>query len=105
MSDLVLSLQRDDGIIAYIDGKEVVRDNVNEGPAAHDLFADHSISGDAETVLHRFPFAAIIHPGKHVLTISLHNRKGGSSDLRLAEVSLIGILYRPKPPEPPESDE
>jgi WD40 repeat protein len=105
LGNLVLSLQRDDGIIVYLDGKEVARDNVGKAPEAYDLFAVHITDGERETRLRRYFFSTIIQPGRHVLAISLHNRAGGSSDLRLAEVSLRGIPNRPKPLEPNDFDD
>ncbi len=105
LGDLVLSLQRDDGIVVYLDGKEVARDNMREGPDSGDLLAKLTTSAGTETTLRRYPLSVILRPGRHVLAISLHNRAKGSSDLRLAEISLFGSPYHPKPPEPPVSGE
>lgn len=86
---LTLKCQRDDGFIAYIDGDEVVRDNVDkDADEAYDLFANSTISGDGEKKLNSFSFDYDLDAGEHVLAIALHNRDGGSSDLRIAEISL-----------------
>jgi len=86
---LTLKCQRDDGFIAYIDGDEVVRDNIDkDADEAYDLFADSTISGDDEKKLNSFTFDYNLDAGEHVLAIALHNRDGGSSDLRIAEISL-----------------
>ena len=88
--NLYITLQRDDGVIVYLDGKEVVRDNVLDGPEAYDLWADEVVSSKAEVEVEQSNLGVSLEPGKHVLAISLHNREGGSSDLRIAEISLHG---------------
>jgi hypothetical protein len=96
-TDLTLRLQRDDGVIVYIDGREVARGNMPEGPDRYDLYAtDQVTGGDYKSVrIMRLPG----EPGEHLLTISLHNRhnrEGGSSDLRVAEISLRGTAHDPE---------
>ena len=89
--DLVLKCQRDDGVIVYLDGKEVARDNMPGGVAdAYGLFATEAIGNEAETTPIALKLPGSLAAGEHVLAISLHNRDGGSSDLRLAEVTLEG---------------
>lgn len=89
--NLVLKCQRDDGIIIYLDGKEVGRDNVAEdAKEAYDTFANKTVSADDETKVFEFKLKGELGAGDHVLAISLHNREGGSSDLRIAEISLEG---------------
>jgi hypothetical protein len=91
MSKLSITLQRDDGVIIYLNGKEVWRDNiVPHAKEAYDLFAMNTVGGDEETRPIRIPLRGSLDPGEHVLAISLHNREGGSSDLRIAEISLRG---------------
>ncbi|MCA9148377.1 MAG: hypothetical protein KDA92_03710 [Planctomycetales bacterium] len=87
--NLVLKCQRDDGIIVYIDGKEVLRNNVEKDKAdAYDLFANVTVGGTEETKVNTFKLDTKLPAGEHVIAISLHNREGGSSDLRVAEISL-----------------
>lgn len=92
---LALKCQRDDGIIVYLDGKEVVRDNIAKellgfrtAKEKYDLFAQQTIAGDQETKVNSYPVRIKLPAGEHVLAISLHNRANGSSDLRIAEISL-----------------
>ena len=90
-SNLVFKCQRDDAIIVYLDGKEVVRDNIDtDEEEAHDLFALETTSGAEETEVKEYVLKPEVKlaAGEHVLAISLHNREGGSSDLRIAEISL-----------------
>jgi hypothetical protein len=93
--NLVLKCQRDDGVIVYLDGAEVMRDNIQrgrfgigKGKEAYDLFARQTISGEQETAVNSYPLNLELSAGEHILAISLHNRPQGSSDLRIAEISL-----------------
>lgn len=85
---LLLKLQRDDGIIVYLDGKEVLRDGMGKQDDAYELMAAETTSGEDETRLREYKLKGPLRPGKHLLAISLHNRPGGSTDLRIAEISL-----------------
>lgn len=89
-NDLSIRLRRDDGVIIYLDGVEVARDNVMDGSDGFDLLAVETVSGDQEIRLHSIPLSGNLTVGDHVLAISLHNRGTTSSDLRLAEISLHG---------------
>jgi hypothetical protein len=85
---LKLKCQRDDGLIVFLDGKEVTRNNMPKGDEAFNLFSSETVSGDGETEVISMPFKKKLEPGEHLLAISLHNRAGPSSDLRIAEISL-----------------
>lgn len=90
--ELVLKCQRDDGVIVYLDGKEVARDNMPGGVAdSYGLFATETISAVGETTPIALKIPGTLAAGEHILAISLHNRDGGSSDLRLAEITLEGV--------------
>ncbi len=89
LKDLVLSLQRDDGIIVYLDGVEVARDNMRPGPEAYDLLADENITtGEVERRTVNVSLVDSLSSGTHVLAISLHNRAPGSGDLRIEHIEL-----------------
>ena len=86
---VVLKCQRDDGIIVYLDGQEVLRDNIaKDAKQGHAVFATATVSEEAETQISTFPLKVTLPAGEHILAISLHNRAGASSDLRIAEISL-----------------
>jgi hypothetical protein len=89
---LELRCRRDDGIIVYLDGREVIRNNVDEGPEAYDLPATRTVSETMETTLYRFPLGDLVLPaGEHVLAISLHNTARPSSDLSIGAISLVKV--------------
>ena len=89
---IVFKCQRDDGIIVYLDGKEVVRDNVGKGKEAYDLFAVRTISGSFETKVNSYSLKDGLSAGDHILVVSVHNRSGESSDMRIGEISLEADL-------------
>lgn len=97
MQSLVLTMQRDDGVIVYLDGEEILRDHMPEDPEAYDLLAKDVVSGTGETYLQTFRLEHALDPGEHVLAISLHNQSPASTDLRIAEIGLHGL---PKEGEP-----
>ncbi len=88
--NLVLLCQRDDGLIVYLNDKEVARDNMKDGAESYTLAARGPIGPQDETELVQIPLdLEFLPPGDHVLAISLHNSGPRSTDLRLAEISLV----------------
>ncbi|OHB71333.1 MAG: hypothetical protein A2V70_15070 [Planctomycetes bacterium RBG_13_63_9] len=59
------------------------------------MYAKEAIGDSAETEVIQIELTGTLAPGEHVLAISLHNRGGGSSDLRIAEISLHGLPVDP----------
>jgi hypothetical protein len=89
---LELRCQRDDGIVIYLDGKEVARDNMEEGAEAYLLSAANTVSDESETTTFRHPLPNLTLPaGEHVLAISLHNTAMPSSDLRIGGITLVEV--------------
>ena len=91
-TNLELRCRRDDGIIVYLDGQKVARDNMGEGEEAYRLPAQWTIGGATETAVFRIPLEGVTLPaGEHVLAISLHNHKAPSSDLRIGGITLVEV--------------
>jgi hypothetical protein len=89
---LELRCRRDDGIIVYLDGREVIRNNVSDGPDVYNLPATWAVSYIEETTVFRFPLKDFVLPaGEHVLAISLHNTEAPSSDLSIGAISLVKV--------------
>ncbi|MBK1825471.1 chitobiase/beta-hexosaminidase C-terminal domain-containing protein [Haloferula rosea] len=88
---LSLDVDFDDGMIVYLNGKEVFRGNVGiEGvPTAHDVLADnnHPATGDGGNPLDRSTTVALAEArellvaGDNIMGIQLHNASVGSSDV------------------------
>ena len=96
-SSLELRCQRDDALIVYLDGKEVLRDNLPAGPDTYLLAATASQGEENDGVVHTFPIPSTLKPGEHVLAISVHNTEKASSDLRLGGITLVETGAEAKP--------
>ncbi len=91
-TNLQLLCQRDDGIIIYLDGVEVARNNMSEGAEAYDLPAARAVGHHQERATYPIPLKGVtLPPGEHILAISLHNTKAPSSDLRIGGISLVAL--------------
>lgn len=77
-------VRRDDGIIVYLNGEEVIRDNMPSGVVTHSTFSSTTIDGAAETAINIFsiPKNKFVQ-GVNRISIELHNRSATSSDLTI----------------------
>lgn len=82
--NMELGIMRDDGIIVYLNGEEVVRDNMPAGAVTFNTFSSTTIDGAGESVYNLFtiPKSKFVN-GVNRLSIELHNRSTTSSDLRI----------------------
>lgn len=79
-----LGVMRDDGIIVYLNGEEVVRDNMPAGTVTFSTFSSTTIDGAAENVYNIFSIPkSKFSNGVNRFSIELHNRSTTSSDLRI----------------------
>ena len=87
---LTLSLVRDDGIAVYLNGVEVVRDNLPAGELTDSTRANSAAGGNDETLIRRFPIdRELLRPGQNVLAVRLHQASPTSSDARF-DLELTG---------------
>lgn len=79
-----LGVMRDDGIVVYLNGEEIVRDNMPTGTITFNMFSSTIIDGAAESVYNVFsiPKSKFVN-GNNRISIELHNRSATSSDLRM----------------------
>ncbi|NRB38106.1 MAG: hypothetical protein HRU20_06510 [Pseudomonadales bacterium] len=78
---LQLDLLSDDGAVVYINGKEVLRDNMPNSAITHNTLAASTISGAAENNYLRHPLNHNdLIAGENIITVELHQRSGSSSD-------------------------
>lgn len=79
-----LGVMRDDGIVVYLNGEEVVRDNMPTGVIDFNTLSSTTIDGAAESVYNIFsiPKSKFVN-GTNRISIELHNRGASSSDLRI----------------------
>jgi hypothetical protein len=87
LQDLVLDLRRDDGVVVYLNGVEVVRDNMPGGTVTAATPATVAIAGADESTFQRFTLStASLRAGTNVLAVEVHQSSLGSSDVSLAAV-------------------
>lgn len=82
--NMELGVMRDDGIVVYLNGEEVVRDNMPAGVITFNTFSSTIIDGVAENVYNIFsiPKSKFVN-GVNRISVELHNRSVTSSDLRI----------------------
>ncbi|MCC9019546.1 alkaline phosphatase PhoX [Flavobacterium lipolyticum] len=79
-----LGVMRDDGIIVFLNGVEIVRDNMPAGAILYDTFSTTTVDGANESIYNIFsiPKTNFVQ-GVNRISIELHNRSASSSDLRM----------------------
>lgn len=83
-SSMELGVMRDDGVVVYVNGEEVVRDNMPAGVITHNTFSSTIVDGAAETTYNTFiiPKTKFVQ-GNNRISIEVHNRDLTSSDLKM----------------------
>jgi len=70
---------RDDGMVAYLNGAEILRDTMPDGPVTHETRATTSTEGSPPVT--RDLALPGLRAGKNVLAVSIHQVQPASSDL------------------------
>src|SRR5262249_34137691 len=82
--NVLARIRRDDGVVAYINGTEVLRSNMPQGPITYQTFAATALGGSDETTFFPFTFpATVLQAGENVMAIELHQVSASSSDAEL----------------------
>ena len=77
-----LSIQRDDGVVVYVNGIEVVRDNLPSGLISFDTPALSPIGGGDESNFLDFLIpAGLLVEGTNTIAVEIHQVSGTSSDI------------------------
>ena len=94
---LLANVVRDDGVVIYINGKEVIRDNMPEGEITYSTYAS-VIAGESlgdEINEHQFQISGdYIDIGTNVIAAEVHQKNNSSSDLGF-QLSLTGSNQTP----------
>ena len=78
---LRVGLLRDDGAAVYLNGVEIVRDNLDAG-APFDQGANATVGGGDEDTFFEFDAdASLLVAGENILAVEVHQRNGTSSDM------------------------
>jgi len=82
--NMEMGIMRDDGIVVYLNGEEIIRDNMPAGTITFDTWSSTTIDGAAESAYNLFtiPKSKFVN-GTNRISIELHNRGASSSDLRI----------------------
>ena len=78
---LTVRYQRDDGLVVWINGVELLRDNMPPGNPGHHTPAAGNASGEGEWYSVSVPAEALV-AGENVLAVETHQASGNSSDVR-----------------------
>lgn len=85
----LLELLADDGAVVYLNGVEIVRDNMPAGPIGYRTNATFAISGTTERIRASYTFdPSLLREGRNVLAVEVHQANVSSSDLSL-DVELV----------------
>jgi hypothetical protein len=94
---LTLRLLADDGAVVYVNGTEVVRDNMPAGPITPTTRASSNRSGSDETTVRSFALPpSVVQVGNNVIAVEVHQDSRSSSDLSF----LASLTATPPPPTP-----
>ena len=89
ISSLRLQAVRDDGLVVYLNGVELFRENIAPGPVAFTDYANAAASESTLAEAEIFLTPGMLQEGENLIAIELHNRES-SNDLGL-DLSLIGV--------------
>ncbi|NWK55237.1 lamin tail domain-containing protein [Verrucomicrobiaceae bacterium N1E253] len=82
LSHIDAAIIRDDGAVVYVNGAEVWRNQMPDGPINHLTLASAAASGSDESVAHPFsiPPSAFVE-GLNTIAVSIHQHDPGSGDM------------------------
>ena len=82
LSDVVIDVQRDDGIIVFVNGVEAVRDNLPDGEISFETRARQAVSGSSEDRYFEFTIdQGLLREGTNVIGVEIHQSSPSSSDI------------------------
>jgi hypothetical protein len=87
-AQFVLRLQRDDGAVVYVNGTEVFRSNLPEGPISYSTLATNAVD-DGNTWLTAPVPRSLMQSGTNVIAVEVHQTTLNSSDLSF-DLELLG---------------
>ncbi len=94
LARLKVSLLRDDGAVVYINGVEVVRDNLDSIPIDSQTPASRAVAGGNESRYFDFLVdPSVLVEGTNTIAVEVHQHRGGSSDLSF-DLSLEALVAK-----------
>jgi len=93
VTNLLASVQRDDGVIIYLNGTEVFRSNMPVDPVDYLTPAIGVVGGVDETTFYSQPVnPGLLVAGNNVIAVELHQSGAGSTDIIL-DLELTGAAF------------
>jgi hypothetical protein len=80
-SNFTLSVKRDDGIVVYVNGTEVYRDNMPTGTIAYNTLASTAASDDGASIFSTTVPTSAFSNGSNIIAVEIHQNAGTSSDI------------------------
>jgi len=81
---------RDDGIVVYLNGIEVFRDNMPAGNINHKTYANGTVDGNNERIFYEYEVSPdLLVSGTNTLAVSIHQDRPSSSDISF-NLEIIG---------------
>jgi hypothetical protein len=75
-------LLRDDGARVFLNGKEVIRDNMDRWSVSSSSTASEAVNGVGESAFHTYQInPALFTEGENIIAVEIHQSSAGSSDL------------------------
>ena len=78
--ELIVNIRRDDGAVVYLDGEEILRDNMPDGTITSDTQSSERVDGNDEETYWSHSVGTGIDAGEHVLAVEIHQASSSSSD-------------------------
>src|SRR5262249_4332059 len=98
VTNLSFRLVRDDGAVGYLNGVEIFRSNMPNGPINYLTLASTNNNGpDEQTFFPGTASTAALVSGTNLLAVEMHQSGGSSTDLGF-NFELIGVGYAVPPP-------
>jgi hypothetical protein len=88
-TNISLNIRRDDGVVVYINGNEVYRNNMPAGIISNTTLASTACSDDGNTTLTTTLASTAFTSGNNTIAVEIHQNAASSSDISF-NLSLIG---------------
>lgn len=86
-----VSVKRDDGVVIYVNGTEVYRNNMPTGTISYTTLASSAAGDDGNTAQNFSLVTSAFVSGDNVVAVEMHQNSGTSSDLSF-DMQLIGTV-------------
>ena len=92
VTNLVLMLRRDDGVVVYLNGTGIFTNNLPAGPIGYQTYATNIVgNADESTFYSQNVNAALLVSGINVLAAEIHQVNTNSSDI-IFDLELTGFM-------------